>query len=439
MPAITSNVQIQEGVSVFSYEGRQGYYVRVWNKAARAYRTKKIKGASTQQQALISFHKELEELANKPVKKKVYSDASKSMQDLIDEFQLYEEKRVMAGFKDDASHYRRKQSLRRLSDYLKLKEIEYPSQITNTTFDDYPLFRQGKMLGTIKSEVRDIGVLFRNYLQPRGYVSNELVTSRNFLPQITIPDEMLDANPAITPKDYELINKHIRHDWFKTYENHKGLYFRHYFWTFVHILKNSGARPKELLNVRFNDITLTNPKRWSESKQKWEDDYKLTIHIRKSKTGKRRDIVCRSNAGERMYKFLKFQQSYLANHTKVRPHGECLVFGKPDELFEKGYAYTLLGTTWRDKIIKPLKGKLEGNKFSTRPYSLYSCRSTFIEDCITDGLDVYLIARLCGNSVNIIQKVYDKHDILKRAGEIQAIDYGKQNPPEVETINPLGL
>jgi len=52
---------------------------------------------------------------------------------------------------------------------------------------------------------------------------------------------------------------------------------------------------------------------------------------------------------------------------------------------------------------------------------------------------VYLVARLCGNSVDVIQKHYDRHDVLKRAEEVQSLPIGRQKPPEVETINVLDI
>jgi len=93
---------------------------------------------------------------------------------------------------------------------------------------------------------------------------------------------------------------------------------------------------------------------------------------------------------------------------------------------------------WHD-IRSALHNQIEGNRFSERPYTLYSLRSTFIEDCIADGLDVYLVARLCGNSVAVIQKHYDRHDVLKRAEEVQSLPFGKTKPPEVETIDVMSI
>ena len=92
-------------------------------------------------------------------------------------------------------------------------------------------------------------------------------------------------------------------------------------------------------------------------------------------------------------------------------------------------------------MFLPLKGQdlLEMNSFSERDYTLYSLRSTFIEDCVTDGLDIYLVARLCGNSVEIIQKHYDRHDVLKRAEEVQHIERGRKPKPKLEPIDVLAL
>ena len=134
-----------------------------------------------------------------------------------------------------------------------------------------------------------------------------------------------------------------------------------------------------------------------------------------------------------MLDFLRYQRRYLDEHLpSVITDDDSLVFGIPEENFDKTLSYRRFNELW----TKALSGlKLEGNRFSTQGYSIYSTRSSFIESCIADGLDVYLVARLCGNSVAIIQKHYDRFDVLRRAEEIQSIERGKAKPPEVETID----
>ena len=106
---------------------------------------------------------------------------------------------------------------------------------------------------------------------------------------------------------------------------------------------------------------------------------------------------------------------------------------------EKHYSYRHLNDLWSSEVMTPLHKQLEFNKFSEKTYTIYSLRSTFIEDCIEDGLDVYLVAKLCGNSVAIVQKYYDRSDVLKRASEVQAIAFGEKKRPETETLDLTNL
>jgi integrase len=304
------------------------------------------------------------------------------------------------------------------------------------TFEDYPVFRKDVSKGTRITELRDIGVFFRNYMVDNEYVEEKVAWSRNFIPSITMGEDELDANPAINQWDFKIISKHLRGQFLSDSADDKRGYSRQMLFSLVHLLKTSGCRPIEMISLRRRDIEITNPMRWSESFDQWEDDYKLKIHIRKSKTSKKRDVLCRSNAGQHMLTFLKYQREYMDKyHPKTVVDSTSLIFGKPSEQMEKNFQYGWLSTMWRTLIYQPLKPQLKGNKFSERPYTLYSLRSTFIEECISDQLDVYLVARLCGNSVNIIQRYYDRHDILNRADEVQHIERGKKKPPEVQVVD----
>ena len=436
MPAIHTSVTVDDGISVFCYaKGRDGWFVRKWSKPERRYRIKRIEGATTQEEALANFYKALITFEHKAQRRNHKRSDAATLVQLVEEFRIYEEQRVSAGLKDYNASIRRIQSMKKMLEYLEAKGIVYPSQIDGMTFEDYPVFRKSAMKATRKTELKDIGAFCRLFLVPRGYLTNEIAMGKTFLPRIRINDDELDANPAITPNDYKVINNYLRTEFIAGATTYKGEYTRRMFYCFIHILKNSGCRPSELLAVRRKDIEITNPQRFSESKQKWEDDYKLKLHIRKSKTGKRRDVLCRSNAASNLLEFLKFQKKWMAsNNFTFTPNDDSLLFGKPDDYFEKTLAYRHIDSYW-EQVRQALKDKLEGNRFSERKYTIYSLRSTFIEDCITDNLDVYLVARLCGNSVDVIQKYYDRHDVLKRAEEVQKLPIGKTKPAKPETID----
>ncbi|WP_115119599.1 site-specific integrase [Synechococcus sp. UW105] len=435
MPAIKSSITVEQGISVFSYQtGKEGWYVRKWVKHERRYRIKKIDGATTQEEALANFYKALVSFEQKPQRVNAKKLKHITIGELVLEFTKWEAQRVSAGLKNERAHERRRISLKWMLAYLAVKHIEYPDQIDPTTWEDYPVFRMDVRKNTRKSELKDIGVFCRHFLVPRGYLSNEIAMGRLFIPRVSVNEEDLDANPAITPHDYRVINNHLRNHFVTGKNNKKGEYTRRMFYGLVHILKNSGCRPSELLAVRRKDIEITNPKRWSETLKDWVDDYKLKIHIRKSKTGKKRDVLCRSNAAEHLLEFMKYQRSYFdAYYPRLITYPETLLFGNPAQLLERPYVYRYLDSLW-EEVRGAVKSKLDGNRFSERNYTLYSLRSTFIEDCITDGLDVYLVARLCGNSVDVIQKHYDRHDVLNRAEEVQAIPVGRKKRPRVEVI-----
>ena len=90
---------------------------------------------------------------------------------------------------------------------------------------------------------------------------------------------------------------------------------------------------------------------------------------------------------------------------------------------------------WRnitDKLSK--EGKLKGHRFSDKPYTLYSMRSTFIEDHLLKGTDLFLLARIAGHDVKELMQSYERLDIRTRAKEITDIQYGKTKS-EAKTVN----
>mgnify|MGYP002044683823 FL=1 len=83
------------------------------------------------------------------------------------------------------------------------------------------------------------------------------------------------------------------------------------------------------------------------------------------------------------------------------------------------------GKSWK-KIIEAVQEELKGHKFSERKYSIYSMRSTFIENNLIAGMDIFLLARICGHSIQMLTKHYERMDIRKRAEEITRINFGKK-------------
>lgn len=448
MPAIAETHQVLNGRgTVFRYQhSAKGWYYRSWDKSTRRYKTKQIPNAETLDEAIagcLDIAIALGTAGDTPRRSYTAPLVKAKGIPISEHIEAYleaSERKVSIGLKDEAAHNRRCISLRKhLLGYLTSLDIIYPNQIEEITFDDYPIYRRGCAKNTLKTELKEIQAFIRHYLARHKYISNELALSQTLIPKVRLTEEDLDANPAFTNEGYAIVNKYLRSVWLPQ-ATHKGSqYFRRMFWCFVHLLKCSGCRPSELLALRLKDITLTNPKRWSESQQKEVDNYKLTLFIRKSKTGRPRDVLCRSNAGEHLLDFRRFQDEYFKTYGyNITANPEMLLFGKPAELMEKGYAYRYMDDVWRNQIINPIKDKIPKNKYSDKPFTLYSLRSTFISGCIDDGLDIYTTASLCGHTVKILERYYHRYDLLKKAEQIQAIPYGRHKSKQ-ESIEGLSI
>jgi hypothetical protein len=430
MPAILDKTDTLNGC-VFRYEGRDGYYYRELIPNTKRYRVKRIPEATTLSEAIRDAYKVLLifNSTNTPEpqpRRTTAASRHRTIADHIEDWLAHSEKLVIANIKDGNAHKRRCVTLRKhLTAYLSVVDISDPKLIDETTFDNYILFRKGLSKNTIKTELKEIGIFIRYWLRRYSGVTNEIALSPTLLPRIKLSDEDLSANPAISENDYHQINLWIRNTWVPRATNCRSRYFRQMYWTFIHILKNSGMRPIELLNARIMDITITNRPRWSWSTETDKDEYYASIFVRRSKTGKQREAVCRSNAGDRLIKFRQYQKDWFSRYQpSFKFTEETLLFGSPEQLMEKTYSHRYLNDVWRKEIINPIRHRLEGNKFSAKPYTIYSLRSTFIENCILDDINIYTVATLCGNSVKTIQKYYDRHDILKKMEDIQQIHRG---------------
>ena len=106
-------------------------------------------------------------------------------------------------------------------------------------------------------------------------------------------------------------------------------------------------------------------------------------------------------------------------NTEIHPNS--LILGNPSNEM-RPYNF---GKSWK-KIIEAVQEELKGHKFSERKYSIYSMRSTFIENNLIAGMDIFLLARICGHSIQMLTKHYERMDIRKRAEEITRINFGKK-------------
>jgi integrase len=121
----------------------------------------------------------------------------------------------------------------------------------------------------------------------------------------------------------------------------------------------------------------------------------------------------------------KLQQEYMeARGLKQTVDRETIVFSNPNNEL-KSYGYSNFQRSWKD-VLDAVGPKLKGHRFSPHPYTIYSMRSTFIEDHLLKGTPVYEVAEMAGHSVMETQKTYARLNLRNKGREITMPNMGKK-------------
>ena len=337
--------------------------------------------------------------------------------------------------------------MRSMNAYLEIRDVKRCSQLDQFTFR-YRHFRKTLKKTTFNKEATIINCFIKKYLE--GAISLLLFLLQDDViekPKVFI--EEIEGAPAMIPSDWAKFHPYVRKK-YADYENYKDNanylnigYWRDLFYTFCVVSINSGCRPIELLELKWKHVTFREHSR-GEGKEKW---YQANLYIEKSKNKTPRHVITRGRAGDNLLKWHQIQEDYIKNKRnaksrygvpaalpeKVLP--EHRVFGLARKGFTK-YTYANFEETFNE-VMDELSEKLQFNPKSDKRYSIYSFRHAFIEDHIREGAKVYDLAKICGHSVEVMQKYYDRSDILHKTEEFGAIPFGQTKKSEQNIVSPF--
>ena len=370
--------------------------------------------------------------------------------------------------------------------YLRSEKVKTTRQITATTFDNYLNFRSSTTRIAQQRELSVLGEWIKSYLARNNLIDADLWMRGGLLPKVEVRMTDRMANPAINPTDWGTIITYIREVWrgepLKNKQHGRRVwYYRNAFWHYLLLAKNTGMSPEEILKLKWKNIEIRDVGRISATKQRAEleslaakaqeagiellsedpttgEPVKLPkpgawapneneigreerliafIYTIRAKTQQAREIPC--NQGRELKRWMQFTKAYLKERGfEHEITGEDYVFANPHNEYKPIHRQNL-GRYWREIVDKLMSdGKLRGHKFSDKRYTLYSLRSTFIEDHLRKGTDLWLIARMAGHDVKELMKSYERLDIKERAQEITEIQYGKEDN-EAEIVNLLEI
>ena len=396
--------------------------------------------------------------------------------DGINDFINSQWKRVQAGTFAHNSYEHKYYCMLHIKEYFEYKKIKKTSQIKENTFDDYLVFRGDATRITQHRELAVLGEWVKHYLVKKKYVSSELYFGGGLIPKVEIRQIDRMANPAINAEDWRKIIDYVRgpyreesNEVDKSFQRSQRTYFRNLFWHYLLVSKGSGMSPEEVLKLKWKNVEVRDVGRistskaqseieallddgvevmgdeqqpkdaWVRSRTEFGREERLIAYITtmRSKTKATREIP--TNLGSVFRRWMEWKQDFLRAHGySTISKGDDLVFGNP---FNDGKSVHIqrLRSNWR-KIVDGLmeRGELKGHKFSDKRYTLYSMRSTFIEDHLIKGTDIFLLARIAGHDIRTLMESYERMDIRKRAEEITKIEYGKKKS-EHNVINLLDI
>jgi integrase len=453
MPRIVAKREVLSGrgavVLYGSGTSAGSFFYRELIKGSRSYRQRKIPDATTMDEAVqlaveVAFAMQAEELETPELVKDIFSPSKPSgsksyetttlirqprrqlIEDSITNFLEQEWHRKEAGLITSKTRQQKEITLtQHMLPYLSNQGVLYTNQIRPATFKDYELFRSAATPLSRNVEIGHIKDFCKNYLVKNRLLDADMLLDRGFLPRSRVKQVDRMKNPAINEDDWKTIVDYVRgpfRDSAKLLQNHRIHYWRTLFWHFILFMKNTGMSPEEILKMKWKQIEIVDEGRVNSKgdREEWLVSYIYTL---RSKTKQAREIP--ANQARELMRWKKLQQEYMeARGLKQTVDRETIVFSNPNNEL-KSYGYSNFQRSWKD-VLDAVSPKLKGHRFSPHPYTIYSMRSTFIEDHLLKGTPVYEVAEMAGHSVMETQKTYARLNLRNKGREITMPNMGKK-------------
>lgn len=254
----------------------------------------------------------------------------------------------------------------------------------------YPIWRQKNGKGRSGGRVSD-GTIRDEMSTFRAVMA--YAASKKLIPDRHVFKGRLPLSKArreeFTPEEYRKLHTFAR-GWIKKARNDLNTWSRTVAYNFVLIMTNTGMRPSEAKNLRWRDVAIKTDKQ----------DRKFVILSVRGK-GKFRQLVAASSVAD----YLNRIQAI----SKASADDDCVFTtyaGKPALTLYHGLIETLL-------IDSGLLHSASGSRRST-----YCFRHTYATFRLTEGVDIYFLAKQMGTSVKMIEDHYGHITPVKNAARI---------------------
>ncbi len=257
----------------------------------------------------------------------------------------------------------------------------------------YPAWRQetgkGRTGGRVsEGTIRDEMATFRAVL---GYAASKRYIRDSQVPKGRLPLSK-QQREEFTPTEYRALHTFAR-SWIKQSRSDYNRWYRTIVYNFILVMTNTGMRPSEARNLLWRDVDVRQDRKNGQ-------DYKFVVLSVRGKK-KFRNLVAPSNVAD-----------YLE---RIREISKAT--GPNDFVFSTFEGKTSIGL-YRDTLERLLiESKLLLSSTGKRR-STYCFRHTYATFRLTEGVDVYFLAKQMGTSVKMIEDHYGHITPVKNAERI---------------------
>lgn len=221
------------------------------------------------------------------------------------------------------------------------------------------------------------------------YLEEEDLLKKKDFPSLPSDIKTIKNNIGVDIKEDDLIKIEdfiTSEDWLNQINiNYKTKEYREIFPNVFRLLLETGIRTgEEMNNLKYSDL------------EKHEGNFYVKIRKGKTKDYNQREVLLNKEAIRSILKIARIT-------TKNEVTKNDLIKIKDRYIFESSFGKIADWCKLFDNAIK----KLSATHNLKHKYTLYSCRHTYITKQLLKGIDMYILAKQVGNSLEMIQKHYD--------------------------------
>lgn len=387
MAFITDKEELKPGLVIFRRGDldKRHWYCRVRLTQDDKYKTTCLKTADINQARSMAFDQDAElrfKLKHEvPVFQRTFAQVAK-------EYLAFQEERKDTGqitrhaWRVLDSHVRA-----RLNPYVGNTQIPL---VTQDKWDKYPVWRHKNGEGRSGGRVSDATVrsemgTFRSIMS--------FAARKQYIRESQVFAGKLPASKAkreeFTPEEYRALHTYAR-KWVKEARNKRGTWARTIAYNFMLIMANTGMRPSEARNLLWRDVNV-------HTDREGRKFVRLSVRGK----GKHRNLVAASSVADYFERVRE-----ISNAKEPDSH----VFSVEDGSVARTLYHSLI-----EALLT--KSKLMHSSSGSRR-STYCFRHTYATFRLTEGVDVYFLAKQMGTSVQMIEQHYGHINPVKNPERI---------------------